>query len=74
MGNFDQLYKEIMESNVIGGENSVMGNPESGEVGSHGNAVGNKDFYSPGTSIIPKSLFGKVQTRTGLSGKKKKKK
>jgi hypothetical protein len=75
---FDKLYSKIMESMVMGGADSIMGNPATGgEIGSHGGEVGNSDFYASGTTVLPKSIFGKIQKRNPIektTGKKKNKK
>lgn len=64
MGHFDELYRELMESMVMGGADSVMGNPATGgEIGSHGGDVGNKDFYAGGTAVNPSLLYTGIQTR-----------
>lgn len=74
MGNFDNLYKKIMESMVMGGADSIMGNPASGiEVGSTGGAVGNKDTWNPNDNRIAQPIFPLQKRNLGKSKSKKKK-
>jgi hypothetical protein len=72
MGNFDNLYKKIMESMVMGGAESIMGNPASGiEIGSTGGAVGNGDTWNPNDQRIAKPLFPIQRRNLGKSKKKR---
>ena len=72
-GRFEQLFFKILrENNTAGGEGSLGSgsgfNPSKGEIDSF-------DWYAPGDARIPKLLGkGKVQTRKGSTGGKKKKK
>lgn len=58
------LKETMTASNTFGG---------SPNIGTHGGAVGNSDWYAPGDTRIPKVLGG-IQTRHGMLKKKKKKK
>lgn len=66
-----------MEQMVAGGSGSALGNPASGQIGSHGNQIGNTDFWNPGSNVIAHPVFGKIQKRNlnsnKSSGKNKKK-
>lgn len=72
MDKFDKLVSEIMESMVMGGAASIMGNPASGEIGASGGSVGNVDNYATGDARIPKILGGIAKrNRTPLTTTKK---
>lgn len=58
------LKETMTVSNTFGG---------SSNIGTHGGAVGNSDWYAPNDTRIPKILGKGVQTRRGLLKKKKKK-
>ena len=67
MGNFDNLYKKIMES-------MVMGNPASGiEIGSTGGAFETGDTWNPNDNRIAEPIFPMQKRNLGKSKSKKKK-
>ena len=64
MSMFDNLVNYLLESNTAGA-GGVFGDAASMN---QGGAVGNKDFYAPGSAIVPKILgiykrSGKVKTK-----------
>lgn len=67
MNNFDKLVSTLLEDNAAG-DGGVFGDaPSMG----HGGAVGNSDFYAPGTAVIPYAIGAKVVKGKGKKGKKK---
>ena len=75
MGNFDNLYKKIMESMVMGGADSIMGNPASGiELGSTGGAFETGDTWNPNDQRIAKPIFPMQRRNLGRSKSNKNKK
>lgn len=67
MNNFDKLVKTLLEDNAAGGGGVFGDAPSMG----HGGAVGNSDFYAPGTAIIPYAIGAKVVKGKGKKGKRK---
>lgn len=60
------IYENMLNEEM--GSGDVVGNSGA----EYGGAVGNEDFYAPGDTRIPKSIFGGVQTRNGETKRKKK--
>lgn len=72
MGNFDNLYKKIMESMVMGGAESIMGNPASGiEIGSTGGAFKTGDTYNTDDQRIANPFLPMQRRNLGRSKSKK---
>ena len=67
---FQKIVEEVLvEDNVAGGVNSALGP----NVGSTAKTTSG-DNYAPGDARIPKSLYGGVMTRKGVTNYKKKSK
>lgn len=68
--NFTKLVEQILqENNVMGGPSSVMGSGVENTA-----SVVSGDKYAPKDARMPKSLYGGIITRRGMTGYFKKNK
>ena len=72
MGKFEKKFIKLLENNIAG-DGGALGNTAPIYDPGDGTISSNDTQYAPGDARRPKAL-GKVQTRKGTVGKKKKKK
>ena len=66
---YELIFMKILNEDI--GVSSALGGTAAGFSGDN---ITSSDFYAPGDSRIPSSIFGGVLTRRGISKKKRKRK